>query len=53
MKTLFIADVVGRGGTELLLKRLPALKTEYKPDLTIVNGENAAPGNGLRGSRAR
>ena len=52
MRILFIADVVGKGGTELLLKRLPALKNEYKPDLTIVNGENAAAGNGIDASAA-
>ena len=41
LKILFIGDVVGDNGRELLLKRLPAIKKEYSCDVCIVNGENS------------
>ncbi|HEX6547991.1 MAG TPA: TIGR00282 family metallophosphoesterase [Candidatus Dormibacteraeota bacterium] len=46
-KVLFVADVVGRPGREAVKALLPQLKRDLKPDLTIVNGENAAGGFGL------
>lgn len=47
MKILFIGDIFGRSGREALEKHLPALKNDYAPDITIVNGENAANGRGI------
>ena len=47
MKILCIGDVVGSVGCEYLRRVLPALKQEYGADICIVNGENAADGNGL------
>ncbi len=47
MRLLFIGDVVGQGGCEFLLKKLPAFKREKKIDVCIVNGENSAQGNGV------
>ena len=48
MKILFIGDVVGTNGVNLLRKGLPLLKKEYTPDVIIVNGENAnESGKGL------
>ena len=47
MRILCIGDVVGTAGCEFLRRRLPALKKLHKVDLTIVNGENAADGNGI------
>jgi metallophosphoesterase (TIGR00282 family) len=38
---LFIADVVGQAGCEILAKELSELKKKYLVDLTIANGENA------------
>src|SRR5207253_5666583 len=46
-KILFVADVVGHPGREAVKALLPALKKELRPNLTIVNGENAAGGFGL------
>ena len=46
---LFVADVVGHPGRDAVKALLPALKKELRPDLTIVNGENAAGGFGLTG----
>lgn len=47
MKLLFIGDVVGSPGRKVLKEFLPRLKTKYRPDVTIVNGENAASGKGI------
>ncbi|TPR12687.1 TIGR00282 family metallophosphoesterase [Apilactobacillus timberlakei] len=41
MKILFLGDVVGNIGTKMIKQYLPILKRDYKPQLTIVNGENA------------
>ena len=48
IKLLTLGDVVGKAGTELLCGGgLQKLRARYTPDLVIVNGENAAEGNGL------
>ncbi|MCR6111042.1 TIGR00282 family metallophosphoesterase [Bacillus sp. A301a_S52] len=47
MKILFIGDVVGSLGRDALKVYLPKLKAKFMPDITIVNGENAAGGKGL------
>ncbi|UQS85188.1 TIGR00282 family metallophosphoesterase [Apilactobacillus apisilvae] len=41
MKILFLGDVVGNLGMKMIEQYLPILKRDYKPQLTIVNGENA------------
>lgn len=47
MRVLFIGDVAGPAGVEVLTKDLNFLNYRYKADLTIVNGENSAKGNGI------
>lgn len=47
MRLLFIGDVVGEMGRQLVKEYLPQLKREYRPQVTIVNGENAAHGRGI------
>ncbi|QQZ07875.1 TIGR00282 family metallophosphoesterase [Heyndrickxia vini] len=47
MKILFVGDVVGSPGREMISEYLPKLKSKYRPELTIVNGENAAGGRGI------
>lgn len=47
MKILFIGDIVGRPGREVLENNLPMLEEEYNTDFTIVNGENASGGFGM------
>ncbi|MGN0571229.1 MAG: TIGR00282 family metallophosphoesterase [Candidatus Fimenecus sp.] len=42
-----IGDVVSAVGVEKLTRTLPRFKKEHNVDVTIVNGENAAVGNGL------
>ncbi|HZM91838.1 MAG TPA: TIGR00282 family metallophosphoesterase [Vicinamibacterales bacterium] len=47
MNILFIGDVVGRPGRELVRKGLRALIEHHNVDLTIANAENAAAGFGV------
>lgn len=47
MNLLFLGDIVGRPGRELVQKGLRALVEHYDIDLTIANAENAAAGFGL------
>jgi 2',3'-cyclic-nucleotide 2'-phosphodiesterase len=47
MRILFIGDVVGRSGRTIVNERLPGLIADWKLDLVIVNGENAAGGFGI------
>ena len=52
MKVVYLGDVVGRAGREAVLARLPDIKARLKPDLVVVNGENAAAGFGITGKIA-
>lgn len=47
MRVLFIGDVVGSPGREMVKAYLPKLKEKYRPSVTIINGENAAAGKGI------
>lgn len=47
MIILFIGDVVGSPGRNMIKDYLPKLKEKYRPQLTIINGENAAGGKGI------
>ncbi len=47
MRILFIGDVVGRSGRTIVNERLPGLVAQWKLDLVVVNGENAAGGFGI------
>jgi 2',3'-cyclic-nucleotide 2'-phosphodiesterase len=47
MRILFIGDIVGSPGRDILHKQLPSLVSEHRPDLVIVNGENSAAGFGI------
>lgn len=47
MRIIFIGDVVGSMGREMIATYLPKLKQKYRPQVTIVNGENAASGRGI------
>lgn len=47
MRVIFIGDVMGTVGQEMLTTYLPQLKNKYRPQLTIVNGENIARGKGI------
>jgi len=47
MRILFIGDVVGRSGRTIVNERLPGLIKDWKLDLVVINGENAAGGFGI------
>ncbi len=47
MRILFIGDVVGRSGRAIVSERLPGLVADWKLDLVLLNGENAAGGFGI------
>ena len=47
MKLLFIGDIVGRPGRDLVRRNTRALAASLQADLVIANGENAAGGAGI------
>ncbi|MSO56037.1 MAG: TIGR00282 family metallophosphoesterase [Acidobacteria bacterium] len=47
MRLLFLGDIVGRPGRELVRRGLPALIEHFNVDLVIANAENAAAGRGI------
>ena len=47
MRLLFIGDIVGRPGRQVLHQKLPGLVRERKIDLVIANAENIAGGSGI------
>lgn len=47
MRILFVGDVVGSPGRDMIKEYVPAMKSKFHPHLTIVNGENAAGGRGI------
>ncbi|MEG0283838.1 MAG: TIGR00282 family metallophosphoesterase [Erysipelotrichales bacterium] len=47
MNILFIGDVFGEVGRDLIDEHLMALKNKYNVDFVICNGENATHGKGL------
>jgi metallophosphoesterase (TIGR00282 family) len=47
LRILFIGDVVGKTGRTAVFEHLPGAVQDWKLDLVIVNGENAAGGFGI------
>jgi 2',3'-cyclic-nucleotide 2'-phosphodiesterase len=47
MRLLFIGDIVGKPGRELVRKGLAAIVDEHRVDLVIANAENSAAGFGI------
>jgi len=47
MRILFVGDVVGRPGRDVVERRLRALRSELEVDFCVLNGENAADGIGI------
>jgi metallophosphoesterase (TIGR00282 family) len=46
-RLLFIGDIVGRPGRDLVRRGVPALREYHQVDLVIANAENAAAGFGI------
>lgn len=47
MNILFIGDIVGSVGREIVLEHLDALKKQYAIDFVVANAENSAHGKGI------
>lgn len=47
MRILFIGDIVGQPGRQMVARHLKALVADYKADMVLANGENAAGGFGI------
>ncbi len=47
MRLLFLGDVVGRSGRNVVCEALPGLIKRYNLDFVIINGENSAGGFGI------
>jgi metallophosphoesterase (TIGR00282 family) len=47
MKLLFLGDIVGRPGRDLVRRHVRALAAVHRADVVIANGENAAGGAGI------
>ena len=47
MRIVFLGDIVGRSGRQVVKDYLPEVIKKYKPDFIIANGENAAGGFGI------
>jgi metallophosphoesterase (TIGR00282 family) len=52
MRILFLGDIVGSPGREIIKELLPAFRKKEKLDFAIANAENAAGGSGLTPSLA-
>jgi|SRR5215217_965072 len=52
MKILFIGDIFGKPGREIVRRALPALVEQHGLDVVIANGENSAAGFGITGDIA-
>lgn len=53
IKLLFVGDIVGRPGREIVLSELGVMRAEHALDFVIANAENAAAGAGITGTIAR
>ena len=53
LKLLFIGDVVGRPGREIVASQLPRLRGDLALDFVIANAENSAAGAGITGVIAK
>lgn len=47
MNLLFLGDLVGRAGRDVVVERLPALRRDLALDFVVANVENAAGGFGI------
>jgi metallophosphoesterase (TIGR00282 family) len=53
IRVLFVGDIVGRPGREILAARLAGLREELGLTFVVANGENAASGAGITEKLAR
>jgi metallophosphoesterase (TIGR00282 family) len=53
VNVLFIGDIVGQPGLDIVQMYLPSLQKKYHIDVTIVNGENVSDGKGCTEQEAK
>ena len=53
MRILFLGDVVGRTGRRAIIDNLKSLRTDWRLDFIVLNGENASNAAGLTGAHAK
>jgi len=53
LKLLFIGDIVGRPGRDIVSQHLHSLRAAHAIDFVIANAENSAAGAGITGTIAR
>ncbi len=53
VKFLFIGDIVGRPGRDIVVAQAANLRERHRLDFIIANGENAAAGSGITGLIAK
>lgn len=47
MKVLFIGDIYGEPGIQMFESEIENLKSKYRPNIIIINGENITNGRGI------
>ncbi|MCS5598058.1 MAG: TIGR00282 family metallophosphoesterase [Pseudomonadota bacterium] len=47
MRIVFLGDVFGKSGRKAVSREMPYIREHYKPDVIVLNGENAAHGIGI------
>lgn len=47
MRILFVGDIYGKVGRQMVDDYLARIKSHYRPTMTIINGENSAGGRGI------
>lgn len=47
VRILFIGDIVGKSGVDIVIQTLAGIRREESVDLVVVNGENADGGSGI------
>lgn len=47
MRILFLGDIVGQAGVNVVAEHVPIARSQWKLDAVIANGENAAKGFGI------
>lgn len=52
MRILYLGDIVGRAGRRVVAEHLPRLRTEWRLDFAVINGDNATSGMGLSADHA-
>ena len=47
MNFLFLGDIMGRSGRNIVVSKLPDLIKKHQIDFVVANGENSAGGFGI------